>query len=462
MKAQTVATTSEPLFDSNDLAERTVYRRAVEVTIWGMPAVSMAAVRASLKRDLDADFGDVIYCSNVLEPRHEFLTANNQTPYVMTVFDLRRGPMVLEVPAASDKVAFFGSAIDTWEVPLADIGPSGDDAGKGGKYLFLPPDYGKETPEGYFAVPSPTLFVHIALRPIASSKGTLEDAVAYSLLLKTYLLEDATKPPGTRYVDAYPREWKTLPAFDLSYLRLLSETIEIEPPQAKDAAMLAMLASIGIEKGKPFEPDDARTALLTKAVQEGAADMNDAFMNRTFVSFWPDRQWMGNNPVTNFEYSFYGDGKLDYDRRAAGFAFYGTWAPKRLGDPTKLPASYYLKIFRDKSGELYSGNSLYRLRVPADTPARDFWSVIAYENGTNAFIHNPENRVGVSSYDKKKMVVSDDGSVDVYIGPEAPKGLEHNWIPTAGRDFWLMVRFYGPEKRLFDKTWVMPDVEKVS
>jgi hypothetical protein len=76
-----------------------------------MPAVSMAAIRASLKRDLDADLGDVVYFSNVMEPRHEFLTANNQTPYVFTCFDLRRGPMVLEVPPASDKVAFFGSGI---------------------------------------------------------------------------------------------------------------------------------------------------------------------------------------------------------------------------------------------------------------------------------------------------------------------------------------------------------------
>jgi hypothetical protein len=100
--------------------------------------------------------------------------------------------------------------------------------------------------------------------------------------------------------------------------------------------------------------------------------------------------------------------------------------------------------------------------VPADTPARDFWSIIAYEIGTNAFIHNAENRVGVSSYDKQKMAVNEDGSVDVYIGPTAPKELTHNWIPTAGKDFWLVARFYGPQQPLFDKTWVMPDVEKAS
>jgi hypothetical protein len=58
--------------------------------------------------------------------------------------------------------------------------------------------------------------------------------------------------------------------------------------------------------------------------------------------------------------------------------------------------------------------------------------------------------------------VNGDGSVDVYIGPQAPRGLESNWIPTAGKDFWLVARDYGPQKQLFDKTRVMPDVEQTS
>ena len=153
---------------------------------------------------------------------------------------------------------------------------------------------------------------------------------------------------------------------------------------------------------------------------------------------------------------------LDYDRRAAAFAYWATWAPKRLGIRRSCPPRYYLKNFRDSTGALFRGTDRYRLRVPADTPAHDFWSIIAYEVGTNGFIHNPENRVGVSSYDKQQMAVNPDGSVDVYVGPTAPDGLTSNWIPTAGKDFWLIARFYGPDKVLFEKTWVMPDVEKVS
>lgn len=444
---------------TGDLRTSLRYRRAVEATIWGIPAVSMAAIRRSLPRDFGADFGDIVYFSQVMEPRHELLTANNQTPYVVTVLDLRQGPMVIEVPPATDKVSFFGSAIDSWEVPLADLGPSGDDAGKGGKYLFLPPEFTETPPDGYFVVPSATYFVHTALRPIASATGTLADAVAYSQTLKVYPLASSESPPVNRYIDAYPKAWHTLPPFNLDYFHLLAETIAIEPLQPKDAAMLGMVASLGIAKGQAFAPDDATAALLAQAAQEGAADMDDAFMNQYLAPFWPDRQWQSARPDDTFGYSFYGDGRLDYDRRAGAFAYWATWAPKRLADPSKLPATFYLETFRDGFGALFRGDQTYRLRVPADTPAHDFWSIIAYENGTNAFIHNPENRVGLSSYDREAFTLNDDGSVDLFVGPAAPAGLTPNWIPTAGKGFWLMMRFYGPGARLFNASWTMPDVE---
>jgi hypothetical protein len=190
--------------------------------------------------------------------------------------------------------------------------------------------------------------------------------------------------------------------------------------------------------------------------------MNDYFVHHALGPHWPDRQWLATQPGKYHGFTFYGDGKLEYDHRAGAFAYWATWAPKRPpGDPSKLPASYYLKNFADATGELFHGDRTYRLRVPADTPAKDFWSVIAYEVGTNAFIHNPENRVGVSSYDKDALEVNEDGSVDVVIGPGAPDGMEANWIPTAGRDFWLVFRFYGPQKQVFDGSWRLNDVEPV-
>lgn len=93
-------------------------------------------------------------------------------------------------------------------------------------------------------------------------------------------------------------------------------------------------------------------------------------------------------------------------------------------------------------------------------PVRDFWSVIAYSKDTKAFIYNQQDIVGLSSYDKPNLQVNADGSVDIYFGETPPEGLESNWIPTAGEDFFMLFRFYGPEQAFFDKSFKLPDVEK--
>lgn len=60
----------------------------------------------------------------------------------------------MELPPAA--ASLFGTLIDAWQVPLADVGPKGEDQGKGGKYLLPPPDFKGEVPAGYIAVPSKT------------------------------------------------------------------------------------------------------------------------------------------------------------------------------------------------------------------------------------------------------------------------------------------------------------------
>lgn len=440
----------------DDLARRVFERRAIEAAIWGMPAVSMAGVRKSLA-GIGADYNQVVYFSKPLEARHEFLTANNQTPYVLSVLDLHDGPVVLDVPPASAKVALFGSAIDSWQVPLADVGPTGDDGGKGGKYLFLPPGYVVAPPAGHYVVPSPTYFVHVALRPIIGKDGTLDDAVAYSKTLKIYLLEQADNPQ-TRYVDAYPQPWKTLPVYDLTFFKDLAAVVTDEPEQDKDAVMLGALDSIGIRKGRPFGPTGETAQGFAKAAADAYAEMQTYFVTPGLgqIRYWRDRQWSGPHLTEKEDFNFLVDGKLLIDERAGGFAFWATWLPRKLG-----AASAYLNGLRDSAGELFSGEKTYRLRVPANTPVHDFWSVIVYSMKTKSMIPNPENRVGLSSYDASKMEMNADGSVDIYFGPQAPAGRQANWLPT-GEDFFLIFRLYGPEKAFFDKIWKLPDVEPVA
>jgi len=53
-------------------------------------------------------------------------------------------------------------------------------------------------------------------------------------------------------------------------------------------------------------------------------------------------------------------------------------------------------------------------------------------------------------------------ATDVYVGPAAPKGFENNWVQTKPGEGWFaLFRFYGPTEKLFDKSWVLGDFEKV-
>jgi hypothetical protein len=99
--------------------------------------------------------------------------------------------------------------------------------------------------------------------------------------------------------------------------------------------------------------------------------------------------------------------------------------------------------------------------VPANAPVKQYWSATAYDRATHALIRDMA-RSGRSSQspDLKKNA---DGSVDIYFGPTAPAGKESNWVPTKpGGKFEVLFRFYRPEKPVFDKTWKLPDIERVA
>ncbi|NOX84847.1 MAG: DUF1254 domain-containing protein [Chlorobi bacterium] len=101
-------------------------------------------------------------------PNAELLTANNVTPYILAMTDLRNGPVVIEVLAATKKAVLYGQIVDHWKWAIADVGPIGLDKGKGGKYLLLPPDYKGKVPKGYLVLNSPNYRVYLTFRSIKS------------------------------------------------------------------------------------------------------------------------------------------------------------------------------------------------------------------------------------------------------------------------------------------------------
>jgi hypothetical protein len=121
---------------------------------------------------------------------------------------------------------------------------------------------------------------------------------------------------------------------------------------------------------------------------------------------------------------------------------------------------FYLLNVSDSSVKPLEGDKTYRLKVPANAPVEQYWSVTAYNRDTHALIRGM-TRPSLASNDTA-VQKNADGSTDVYFGPKAPAGKESNWVPTDPQQpFELLFRVYGPKKEFFDKVWKLPDLEEV-
>jgi hypothetical protein len=138
-----------------DLDYQVKYHRAFEAVLWSMPAVGIYGFHKA-PVTLGGGANTILAWSKPAKPNSELLTANNVTPYLVSQTDLSKGPVVVEVPAVTDKASLYGQIVDHWQISIADVGPSGVDKGKGGKLLLTPPGYNGEIPKGYLEIKSPS------------------------------------------------------------------------------------------------------------------------------------------------------------------------------------------------------------------------------------------------------------------------------------------------------------------
>lgn len=447
--------------DMSDVAREIAVQRACQAGIWAMPAVSTWDIANATIRDLGGKIGDVVSLSQPMTSQHGFLTANDVTPYAIGSLTTKDGPLVVEVPPATDKVNFFGTFVDAWMRPVADVGADGTDEGKGGKYLFLPEGYDGKVPEnGFYVFPLESYSINFAFRPVSKGEGTIADAVAHARTLRVYPLAQADNPPETTFLDATGKDWDTLPYYDETFFQDLNNVIQSEPVRERDKAMIGLLRTIGIEKGKTFEPTEEWTAIYKDGAQCVFRYLQDIFNTpgKLLVPYYSDdNQWQVINVPKEqaaIGFPFEDDGVPLIDLRAQNY-FFVTYFPVKLGG-----SSFYLVALRDADGNFLNGTDTYKLNVRKDTPARDFWSAIAYSTITKGFIRDA-GRVGLSTRQMDDMVVNDDGSVDLHFAPKALEGFEANWIPT-GEDFFVMFRFYGPGDAVFDKSFVLGNIEKLN
>lgn len=445
---------------ADDLARRAIERRAVESVNWGMPAVNYDLMLQEMLNKTEGRVNQVVYWSRPLDWHNQTLTPNPDAIYLMAFFNTKdAGPIVLEVPPAGGDGSLNGNIVDIWQMPLEDAGPSGADAGKGGKYLIMPPGYAGGVPEGYIALRPATSGSFALLRSNLKSHSDAEVAksVAYGKRVKVYPLSQAANPPATTFTDAADVLFDSTIRYDASFFVSLDRIVQSEPWLPRDRAMIDMLRSIGIEKGKLFNPDAKTKAALETGIREAKAWL-EAKYDAGFPSFYQGSRWMfpaSPEILEAAKVAFADPDRYPVDARGLtySYAFIGI---KRPG-----AGQYYLISIKDRDGNALDGGKAYRLSVPANAPVEQYWSATAYDRATHALIRDLARASRSSQI--PEMHKNTDGSVDVYFGPTAPAGKESNWVPTdSKRGFEVMFRVYAPTKAFFDKTWRLPDIERVS
>jgi len=456
MKTRTKKTKS---LSAAELAERSVHRRAVEAVIWGMPAVNTDLMLQEMLTKTSGKVNQIIYWGRPLDWRNQTLTPNPDAIYFMAFFNTKDvGPVVIDVPSGDANGSLNGNIVTVWQTSLEDVGFLGLDKGAGGKFLILPPGYAEKIPDGFTALPSDTYSGYALLRSNLKSHSDADvaAAIAYGKRVKVYPLSQAANPPATIFTDAKDADYDSTIRYDLSFFQSLDRIVQSEPWIERDRAMIDPLRSIGIEKGKSFKPDTKTQEILKAAILEAKALLARRY-DAGFPPFFANSYWTSPALPEAVEGQATTYAKHDsYAVDARGVAYtYAYIAIKRLGT-----AQFYLICIRDKDGNDFDGGKSYCLRIPANPPIEQYWSVTAYDRQTHALIRNMARASRSSQI--PEMQKNADGSIDVYFGPKPPADKETNWVPTdPKRSFEMMFRLYAPKKEFFDKKWVLPDVEKV-
>jgi hypothetical protein len=441
------------------LVRNALRRRAIEAVIWGMPAVNTDLMYQAMARGVKGSWNHIVYWSRLLDWKNQTLTPNPDAIYLMPFFNTAHaGPTVLDIPPADDG-SITGSIMDCWQTPLEDVGPAGVDKGKGGKYLMLPPGYSGRPPDDYIALSSQTYQGYALLRSIlrSGSDTDVAKAVDYGKRIAFYPLSAAATPPATTYLDAADIVFDATIPYDVRFFESLARIVESQPWLERDRAMIDSLRTLGIEKGKAFNPDATTRAIMNDAAQEARQWLDLQYEASLVPPFYEGGHWaLPTAPglMAGMQSSFADPSHYPVDGRGTTYAM-AFFCPKHLGS-----GSYYLMATKDNQGRPFCGGSTYRLRVPPNVPVRQYWSATVYDRATHALIRDMP-RASRSSQ-SPGVQVNGDGSVDIYFGPAVPANQESNWVPTSpDGEFEALFRFYGPEKSLFEKkTWRLPDIEK--
>ena len=281
--------------------------------------------------------------------------------------------------------------------------------------------------------------------------------------LKVYPLSKAKSQPTMEFINTSKVPYNTIHANTFEFYEELDHVIQKEPFAFIDPELRGLAASIGIRKGKPFAPDARMTQTLTEAVAVANATARAmTFHGRDPRAYlYENSQWKTGFIGGDYKW-LDGDGMSGRNLDARTLFFYtATVNTPAMTMKMVGKGSQYAAIFADKNGNDLNGAKTYKLKIPANVPAKDFWSVVLYDPQTRSELQTGQPFPGRNNQ-RDALLANADGSVDLFFGPSAPAGKENNWLQTVrGKNWFGCLRLYGPLEPWFDKTWRPGEIEEM-
>jgi len=443
------AKTTQLVFDNLDKT------RATQAFLSTIQIASMYAMKEGLLSFGPANTTVVLF-DELMDSKALWLTANTVSIYMAAWLEVGDEPMVIETPPN-----VLGFIDNGWFNYVTDFGNAGPDKGKGGKFLILPPGYKGDVPEGYHVARTSTHGNWVAWRGFQVDGSTKPALDATKKLFRIYPLSKKDNPPKMNFLNVSGKPHSTIHSMDYSYWNEINEQIQAEPLEGLDPDIRGLLTSIGIEKGKEFKPDARMKKILTDAAAIGsvtARALTSRPRDQRHYLYPGERIW--TNPFIEGRYDFLMASARLLDSRVY-MHFYATGITPAMAIRNVGKGSQYAIAYLDKDKNALDGSKSYKIHLPANVPAKDFWSFTLYDNQTRSMLQTDQRFPGIDN-NKKGLKKNSDGSFDIYFSPKAPKGMESNWIQTVpGKGWNTIFRLYGPLQSFYDKTWKPGDPEIV-
>ncbi|MCE2572382.1 DUF1254 domain-containing protein [Motilimonas eburnea] len=427
------------------------YNLGLSAYLWGSTLVRMEQISRQYT-DVSESQADTSYRGPLNKFGHarrlstpddtDMPTANRDTLYSSAVLDISLEPIVLEVPAVTDRY-YVINMFDMWHNLFQYVGTR-ETGSLAKQFLIVPPGWqpNQNIPRELSVIEAPTTKVWLWGRTQVMGEHDYVKAHGVQDQYKlTPLGEYITGQPSKVEPALSPRPG--LASDPLRFYVELGAYLADNPVNERQKAMLGQFAKIGLtEQGfDASKLSDATKKALVNALKEGRKIVMAQQAN-------PANLEMKDGWVYTFALDTFGDDNAM--RSLIAHPYLGGQGPKE---------AIYPMAAVDAKGNPLTGANDYVMTFDQEPPVGSFWSVTVYDSQSKMLVDNPIDRYSISNL--SDLTKNADGSFSLHLSHQEPQNKTqiNNWLPTPKGRFYVLTRLYIPGKEILNMDWTVPGLQ---